>query len=578
MVLSHTFDHRSPITDHQAPSTKGIFFSLNVKSILFFLAILFIPLSVYSQDRFYTILISIHGDENSATQTTSELKQKGYDAFYRYTGASEKEKKFKVYVGKFASKQKAVALLNKLLESNLTENLTLTRLDHLSEPNLSASSSASFLDGTSGKQSDERSISAPHDTVTSLENTLSQALKMYHEEQFAQALPLFNQVLKQAKNSDVMFWAGICAAKTKNYDLAITHFQNLLKKEKNASQIHLQLSAVYLKVGKYQEAHYELVKAKAISPPPDVLKRINQLLVIIDSYIKKITWKLYFSQGGGYDDNISCGPVSNIIDDIPSNLLNKKSSILWLSYLNTEFSYDIGTIKHYFWKGTASLYNSHSFEDDNYNYANLDISSGPFWEDKQRRIKIPFGLTYKRYGRTSLSNTFNISPSAEYFPGTAKTIGLNGCYTIKIENYINQTFKDAGYDNISQALSIGPNIYLKNFPRIISLRMDLEHHGADEKKQSFLSIHFSTSLFSRFSTGTDLFLEYKYTDKNYITVSAFYDTIRNDARHTITFILNQVFFKHYFVATELMYIENQSNRELFEFNKKKFVFKGGVNF
>lgn len=71
---------------------------------------------ISAHEPLYTIQVCIYEKEQDAQRLAEELKKKKFDA-YIYNDQSKSRTKYRVYVGEFSSKQKAMATLNELTGS-----------------------------------------------------------------------------------------------------------------------------------------------------------------------------------------------------------------------------------------------------------------------------------------------------------------------------------------------------------------------------------------------------------------------------------------------------------------------------
>jgi hypothetical protein len=408
---------------------------------------------------------------------------------------------------------------------------------------------------------------------------LATALKYYYDGEYGKALPIFKNLSDRLQTLDLMFWTGTSASRTGDCGLAIDQLQKIVSKSPDSLRARLELGIAYDNCGQTEASRAEFEKILAASPPPEIKNIVNSYMA--QPKQKKFAWDFRLSQAYQYDSNVNSGPSSELINDdgvvirLSPNAKEQDSSN-WITDMRGDMFYDIGAAGGFLWNGGAGLYYLHSFEDTDYNYMSMDIFTGPWWTDKKNIFRMPVGYTYKNYGTDSLSDTFYINPGMEHF--FCQYFSLSADYQFSSEAYDDSAYTDAGYDNDTHRFSGGPNFYLKNRKVILSGLVTYEDSDADKDVQSYEAYHTSLSLFTQFETGTDMFLLYKYSDKEYEAPAPIFNTKREDTRHTLVGMVVQNFMKRYFVSAELAYINNDSNFELYDFDKTTFTVSAGVKF
>lgn len=424
--------------------------------------------------------------------------------------------------------------------------------------------------------------------IEALDRELIKALNFYYNKQFSLALPIFRRIAEKYETQDLMYWIGRSASKTSDYKLAEEKLKKLLDSKPNLHQARLELALVYLNSGKYKAAKLELEQVRAANPPAHILDSIDRYMELIENKIKKFTWDLRFTQSYQYDDNITSGPAESRIEDsifaieLTDDKQKKQSSNNWLTDLNSDLIYDLGDSGSFLWNGGINLYYSHSFSDSDFNYMNTNVFTGPMLAVSHNFFKLPVGFSLKQYGGDSLSNTFHIDPSMEHF--FTNSFSLKVDYTYAIEDYSNDEYAEAGYDNSSHLISVIPNFILGNRRHNLSGKLTYEIHDADVEEQSYSAHHFSLSYFTRlsyfkrFQSAPELLLFYEFMGKKYDGVLSMYSADRDDKRNTFVIVIGQNFLEKYFASLEFAYFNNSSNYDLCDFNKMTLTLTGGVKF
>ena len=82
----------------------------------------------YAQQSFYSIHISSHRQQAKAEAEVKKLATKGLDVFVRHQEVQGKGKWYRVYVGKFNTKQEAAADMNRLRKMNVSKYFAIRQL------------------------------------------------------------------------------------------------------------------------------------------------------------------------------------------------------------------------------------------------------------------------------------------------------------------------------------------------------------------------------------------------------------------------------------------------------------------
>ena len=175
--------------------------------------------------------------------------------------------------------------------------------------NIQSAVSVSEYGQTSPTDKQKELLSLSPGKIEELDSKLSEALIMYYDEQFGQALPIFNEIAAEAQTMDILWWIGTSALKTGDLKLAVDKFQKMLAADPKLMRVRLELATAYFEMGQYENAKRELEIVKASKPPEEVLKNMAKLSGAITDKSKKFFANIRFSEGLQWDSNVSSGPV-----------------------------------------------------------------------------------------------------------------------------------------------------------------------------------------------------------------------------------------------------------------------------
>lgn len=463
--------------------------------------------------------------------------------------------------------------------------------------------------------------------IDALDSKLAEALMLYYDGRYGQALPIFNQISAEVQTTDIMWWIGTSAMNTGNLDLAVQKFKQMLEVDPNLPRVRLELAATYFQMGKYKEARQELATVKASKPPEEVVKNIDRLLATIDEATKKLSWNLRVSFGIQSDNNVSAGASNPVIhtDIGPLTLMQDSRRVSDTGYVT-----NLGANVLYkflesptgpAWNTTFDYYSVMYNKYSQYDYLMLDFTTGPWWIGRNFVAKLPVGYMIQYFGDADkdsfttsqwsssqvsgyltpsewvkrnfslgqdnsmnrLSYITHIDPSFEYFFN--QYFSLKGAFTYIRETYAKKwsmdtkTFTDQNqFDQQTRRYEITPNFYLFNRQHILSFTGGYENSDADARINTFDNKYYAVSYFMRFPTNTELFLKFQRNYKNYKDIPIMYTYDRYDTRNMYTAVLSQNFLKHYFASIAYTYIDNSSNASIYSYDKRTVTFSIGAYF
>jgi tetratricopeptide (TPR) repeat protein len=409
-----------------------------------------------------------------------------------------------------------------------------------------------------------------------LDQKLAEALVLYYDGKYASALPIFKEIALEVETMDILFWLGVSAMKIGETQLAIEKFKKMLVIDPNLHKARLELAAIYFKTGQYNKAKQELEFIRTASPSPETQKKIDRMLGVIKKKRENYSWNLQLSQGIIWDKNINSGPEQK---DVPLVRLSPLSEKLEDEGTTTNISgnvlYDIGERSSGMWNTAVYFFNKAYFDYSEFNYMSIDVNTGPWWVGKRDILKIPVGYHYDRYGNDELSYSFHIDPTFEHH--FCRSFSLKGLYTFENTNYYAD--RNSYLDSDRHQYELRPTFYLSNRNHIISLMVGNDDRDAESNIYSYEAPFLGASYFARLFQNTEFYLQYIWTEREYDDVISVYGNIvREDERNSILAVLTQTYLKHWFASFSYAYTDNDSNVNLYSFDKEVYGIKLGYRF
>lgn len=424
-----------------------------------------------------------------------------------------------------------------------------------------------------------------------LDRKLSEALTLYYDREYGRALPIFKEISDRVETLDVMFWFASCAAKAGEADLSIEKFMKMLEIDPNLHRVRLELATVYFDMGRYDDARRALEAVLEARPPETVRNNIQKMLSAIDAKTKRLFTNARISIGIQNDRNVSAGPDKDTIEIAGEGgtigpLTNTQRALRdWVTVVNMSGNalYDMGDTRDWMWNTTGSFYQTHGWEYYEFDYTQWRITTGPWLVKNRSVLMLPFGYAENIYGHDHLYDTADFKPSYEYY--FIPTFSLRGMVGFSRDTYEPSIEPDnrSGEDNINRIWEINPNFYLNHRRDILSFYLTHENVNSKERRYTYDAKNLAVSYYKRFnwlSWDMEFYSRYKYTRKDYAEPALLWPEshLRRDKRHNFYLVLSRNFNKRYYASFSFNWIDNQSNTDLYDFNKAVYGLTMGCKF
>lgn len=411
---------------------------------------------------------------------------------------------------------------------------------------------------------------------------LSQALHHYYNEEYNLALPMFEALAAdEGENEDLMFWIGVCAYKTGDFAKAVDRFETLIRRRPDFPRVRLELAMACFQMGRYDRAKAEILKAREFPAPDDVRREMDDTLRLIESHEKRGAWSAGLSTGYRYDSNATAGPDVDVVDDtlyvIPlSEEGREQEDGIWLTDFSGVYTHDAHGPGGLLMTGALSVMDRRYFEYSDLDYTEMTVSGGPAWDMAGFRFSLPVGYTQKLFGGDSLSGVIHGNALAEWF--LTDQISLLGNLKASGERFSNDDFADAGLDNSKFGLWAGTAWRSSDRLGKFALHLGGETRSADADHQSYDSLAANLSYVVRLIADTDLYLAYTLTDYTYDEQAPWYDDTREDTRREASVSLARQLYKQLHGVLKYTYLDNDSNLDLYSFDKHTASLQIGLRF
>jgi tetratricopeptide (TPR) repeat protein len=429
------------------------------------------------------------------------------------------------------------------------------------------------------------------DEVEALDKKLAEALTLLYDREFAEALSLFKEISGRVETMDILFWTASAAAGAGETDLALGKYQEMLAIDGDLHRVRLEMANLYFRVGRYAEARKELERVLEAEPPEAVKNNVQKLLVAIKEKTKRLFTNLRFTLGVQRDSNVSAGPDKEYID-VPqggvigplTNTQKKLSDWVVVDSLTGNALYDFGEKKGWMWNTTGSLYQTHNLKYHEFDYTQWRMTTGPWLVGRRGVLKVPVGYEDNTYEHEGLYDAVDFSPSYEYF--FTPTFSIRYLFSYREEKYEKTSppaEDESGQNANQQVWELNPNIFLNNRKDVLSFFISIESVNTKEARFAYNAYNVAVSYFKPirlFSWDLEFYSRYKYSSKNYDTQALLWPAgyERKDEKHNFYFALTKNFWRRYFTSISFNYINNESNTDLYTFDKYIYGMNMGVRF
>jgi hypothetical protein len=194
---------------------------------------------------------------------------------------------------------------------------------------------------------------------------------------------LFERMLREPANLDIMFQYAQRAVEIGNYDAAIGTLSRMLLFNPDLPRVRLELGALYFQMGSYEAARTYLTQAlEAQDMPSEVRERANAYLAEIDRRTARNTFTGSITVGARWQQNANSGPGSAQVralgqDASLSNEFLRRAD--WNAFALGSFQhiYNPMDISGHVWESTAVLYGTRQSALKTLNVALAEVTTGP---------------------------------------------------------------------------------------------------------------------------------------------------------------------------------------------------------
>lgn len=194
---------------------------------------------------------------------------------------------------------------------------------------------------------------------------------------------LFERMLREPANLDIMFQYAQRAVENGNYDAAIGTLSRMLLFNPNLPRVRLELGALYFQLGSYEAARSYLTQALATPDmPEEVRERATAYLAEIDRRTARSVLTGSLTVGARWQQNANSGPGSAQVralgqDATLSNEFLRQSDWNLFGLAAFQHTYNPKVISGDVLESTAVLYGTRQHELRTLDVALMEVTTGP---------------------------------------------------------------------------------------------------------------------------------------------------------------------------------------------------------
>jgi tetratricopeptide (TPR) repeat protein len=193
---------------------------------------------------------------------------------------------------------------------------------------------------------------------------------------------LFQQMLREPANLDVIFAYADASAKLGDNEAAVSALERMLLFNPNLPRVQVELGALYFRMGSYEIARTYFEKALAAAPPPEVRSRIDTYLAEIERLSAKHRLTGSVFTGAQYQTNANLAPGSGLILS-PLGLVTLDPQFVKRADWNifgagsALYAYDLGTQNRDTFEVTGVGFANHYFRVNRLDLGVVETTAGP---------------------------------------------------------------------------------------------------------------------------------------------------------------------------------------------------------
>lgn len=377
-------------------------------------------------------------------------------------------------------------------------------------------------------------------------------------------------LLAKEQKTDAQDWFlyGMAAHQAGQFDEAESAYRTVLRLDPSSSRAKLELGTVLSDKGNWPESRRLLLDVKAENPPERVRQNIDRYLAVIDKKEGEYsTWRVTASAGIMYDSNVNNGTSANTVTmfGLPFTLSDDAKVQADFAYtMRFEADHVARLSERTSWQSNFSFNWTDYVKHNQFDVLQLSAYTGPVFQLNPKTVfSLPVTADLAAYTDKGdiYSTSVGVAPQVRY-QATEKL-------ALSLESNINWKHFIGNSDRNTLSYSLAPALDFKTCGQG-SFRfggsVGREDSGVDTYSNDNWGLN--TSLFCPLGADLAFSIYGSYGETTYDAKEAAYTVARHDKKATVGANLQ---YAHKLSGLDgslgVSYTHNESNLELYEFNK-----------
>ena len=375
---------------------------------------------------------------------------------------------------------------------------------------------------------------------------LSLGIAYYKSGDYDSALQTLNQVIElEPQNASAHFFVGLSLQKKNQHKKSIKSFHKAMVRDPEFNQLSLfNIGLAYSKIDQYEPAKDAFNKVIEIDPQSDIAKDSQKFLETLADKKEKKRWGITASVSWEHDDNLT-REEQDIVTGEPDTAMvyefGGEYKIIDTPKYGLDVSYDF--FQSIYKKITNLNFQSHT----------LALSGSTEFE------KWDAGINYMYI--------YNLLDDQDflYIHTVTPNIGfsiLPTLYTAVNYTFMNKKFPDSeGRNADNHSGSFSQFVFFMDGKAYLSLSYKLDDEDTVDNEFDYLGHLYTLGAQTKLPFESKINVSYKYSHKDFDTITSSIGEIRRDDKQTINVALTKKLFKILELKINYQYIDSRSNLE-----------------
>ncbi|MFW5637002.1 MAG: surface lipoprotein assembly modifier [Thermodesulfobacteriota bacterium] len=412
--------------------------------------------------------------------------------------------------------------------------------------------------------------SADPKTQNALDQTLADALTHYYDYNPVKAVQAFESFPEDYLTAEYRYLYADASLKAAEYETAENQYRRLLELDPRLHPARLGLSIAYFQQGDPNAARRELRRIEEEALPEYLRNRLAQLKTALEAPARAVhDFNFYLSQNIQWDSNIGVVPDDDLIT-APNGAVYRFTGASekedgWRSETLARIYWDYERFmeKGFQWRTKGTLYNLEYIDSGRYDSFLWKIESGPDWRSGNWRVAAPVTYGQRFYSDSRLYDLYGVSPETTY--RFNRWIRIKGRFGYFRKDYVDD--EDDALDKYIQTYEIEPIFYYNTSWDYVALSLGWEEDRARASRYSDDSLRASLSASYHFREDIRGYIRYTHRFQDYPEPFPGWTSDREDDENSVYLSLTKNFSNGLFIDANFYYSHNDSNTDLFDYDR-----------